>query len=199
MRVTQSTHSGFFWLPSTPDHKLPGTLTVLPDGAAKLLVLGHFGGPNANLFDEPEVSRIVGNVDDWGAVTLDGCFVTAGSKGMGGLVKMKLHVHKIIAGLLFDQNEPVRFDRLEFSVDGLNEWLGMTGFEISHDFETPRSTYAYQKPNSVEFDLGNEITGSLDFTCRYPGRAESGVVTITDCQPPEHCNPVPFRSFSSLS
>ena len=68
--------SGYFWLPSTPDKKAPGTLSISDGGHIELEVIEWFGDGVEVSFnaDLKPIERIVGRIEEGEPVTLDGCF-----------------------------------------------------------------------------------------------------------------------------
>ena len=66
--------AGYFWLPSTPEEKLPGTLRISDSGEAELEILGIFGGQIKAFDYESKIERINGVIEGGKLVTLDKCF-----------------------------------------------------------------------------------------------------------------------------
>ena len=66
--------SGDFWLPTIPDRKVPGTLSISPEGDIELEILKPLES-NIEAFSRNMggFNRLVGNVQKYGSVTLDGC------------------------------------------------------------------------------------------------------------------------------
>ena len=76
---------GHFWLPSAPDKKVPGTLSISDAGHIVIEVIGEFGDNRIkslfNAQNEGYTERIVGYIETDreyiktdGRVTLDGCY-----------------------------------------------------------------------------------------------------------------------------
>lgn len=98
MRIDPSERAGYFWLPETPEHQLPGTLTVSSGGRIELEVLGLFGGSESHILEETPAPRIVGITEQWGAVTLDRCFEIGRTSAAGGITKTRVFAHLLVAG-----------------------------------------------------------------------------------------------------
>jgi hypothetical protein len=67
--------SGYFWLPSAPERRIPGTLVITDGGNIELEVVGLFDesieGLNRALNGKDELERIIGHIEKHGLVTLD--------------------------------------------------------------------------------------------------------------------------------
>ena len=150
--------SGYFWRPSEPDRKLPGTLSISDGGHIELEVIGRFGGRievslNADL---NPIERIVGHIEKDGEVTLDDCYYkTLPHSLTGGISKSLIHVGKVFIGARYDEGESPVFNTLTFSVEGIDEWVGISGFEVTPQFEEHAATISYQLPADVSLNLDN--------------------------------------------
>lgn len=152
MRVSdQKIRSGFFWLPADPENRLPGTLEISDGGRIELKVLGAIGG-RLHLFDDLRfIPRIVGIVEKYGAVTLDRCFFTSRTFEGNGIAHGRIFVHQAFLGVLMSEGEPVRFNEFRFSVEGLDEWLHVSG--IVTDGTASKISVSYTRPNDIVLKL----------------------------------------------
>lgn len=74
MRIREDyKRSGYFWLPDREGKKLPGTLTVTDGGEIELEIVGLFHDGKEQ-FENNDISRIVGEIEKDGLVTLEDCF-----------------------------------------------------------------------------------------------------------------------------
>lgn len=74
MRIKEDyKRSGYFWLPDREGKKLPGTLTVTDGGEIELEIVGLFHDGKEQ-FENNDISRIVGEIEKDGLVTLEDCF-----------------------------------------------------------------------------------------------------------------------------
>ena len=164
--------SGYFWLPSEPDRKLPGTLSISDGGHIELEVIGRFGGRievslNADL---NPIERIVGYIEKDGAVTLDGCYYkTLPLSFIGGVSKSLIRVSRVFTGVGYDEDEIPRFNSLIFSVEGIDEWVGISGINVDYQLEEHTSTISYQPPENIPLHLGDGMQLSIAFGWTTPG------------------------------
>lgn len=64
MRIAeQHIKSGYFWLPSQPENKIPGTLKIYDGGKIELEIIGNFNNDLASISDTPTLQRIVGHIE----------------------------------------------------------------------------------------------------------------------------------------
>lgn len=123
--------SGYFWLPSDPDKKFPGTLSISDGGIIDLEIVELFESVGSDSLDEesaywdmlnwePEFNnhfkRIVGHIET-DEITLDDCRPNRGfSYYRTGLSKSLLRVERAFIGVKYDEDEIPRFKILVFSV-----------------------------------------------------------------------------------
>ena len=164
--------SGCFWRPSEPDRKLPGTLSISDGGHIELEVIGRFGGRievslNADL---NPIERIVGHIEKDEFVTLDDCYYkTLPLSLMGGISKSLIHVGKVFIGVRYDEGESPVFNTLTFSVEGIDEWVGISGISFEPHFEESTATISYQRPEDISINLDNGMRLLITFHWTPPG------------------------------
>ena len=181
--------SGYFWLPSAPDKKFPGTLSISDGGIIDLEIVELFESVGSDSIDwgsfdldalnwEPtfnnDFKRIVGHIET-DEVTLDGCRFKEGfTHDRTGLSRSFLRVDRVFTGVKYDKDEIPRFKILIFSVDGINNWMG-TNFDRSNppDPNYPRayqrSPISFQHPEPVSFNLSNGMELSITFKLERSG------------------------------
>ena len=163
---------GYFWRPSEPDRKLPGTLSISDGGHIELEVIGRFGGRievslNADL---NPIERIVGHIEKDEFVTLDDCYYkTLPLSLMGGISKSLIHVGKVFIGVRYNEGESPVFNTLTFSVEGIDEWVGISGISVEHHFEERTATISYQPPEDISLNLDNGMQLLITFHWELPG------------------------------
>ena len=164
--------SGYFWRPSEPDRKLPGTLSISDGGHIELEVIGRFGGRievSLNTDLNP-IERIVGHIEKDEFVTLDDCYYkTLPLSLMGGISKSLIHVGKVFTGVRYDEGESPVFNALTFSVEGIDEWVGISGISFEPHFEESTATISYQRPEDISINLDNGMRLLITFHWTPPG------------------------------
>lgn len=181
--------SGYFWLPSAPEKKFPGTLSISDGGVIDLEIVELFESVGSDSIDwgsfgldalnwEPAFNnnfkRIVGHIET-DEVTLDGCEFKEGFPNLKtGISRSLLRVGKAFMGVKYREDESPRFKILIFSVDGINDWIG-TNRDRSNppDSNYPRvyqrSPISFQHPEPVSFNLSNGMELSITFNYERSG------------------------------
>ena len=170
---------GYFWLPSAPDKKIPGTLSVSDGGIIDLEIVELFESVDSYDLDreswfwdilnwEPtfknHFKRIVGHIET-SEVTLDGCKFNAGnSYHRTGLSKSLLRVDRVFTSIKYDGDEIPRFKILIFSVDGIDEWIGKSKIDVEKLVQGKH--ISFQHPEEVSFTLANGMELSIAFKKR---------------------------------
>lgn len=121
---------GYFWLPSLPDKQIPGTLSISDGGVINLELFGVFG-----TFDRAlkRIERIVGHIEKEGFVTLDDCYCRSMSSSVDtsrtfdDISKSSIEVARVFTGVAYREDEVPRFDTFTFSIEGIDEWVGIKG------------------------------------------------------------------------
>ena len=174
MRVRETLEkAGYFWLPSTPERKIPGTLVIRDGGNIELEVVGLFDesieGLNKTLNGQYELGRIVGHIEKFGLVTLDGCFYKTTNVSFGGISKSSVYVNKALFGVAYNENEEILFNTFKFSVEGIDEWVGISGIKVEHQFENKTASIIYSPPEEISVNLSNGMKLLITFSWTLPG------------------------------
>lgn len=168
MRIPSTqTRQGYFWLPSDPTDRLPGTLTIRDGGFIDLDVLGAFKAYHP-FGQSTTIDRIVGSVEKHGYVTLDRCFYRNWSLASPGIMKGTFFVHRALLGVGHDTNESVVLKEFRFSVDGFEDWLGMTGLHTAADLTKGTATITCTPQDEVKVELNNGLQLALGVTHSFP-------------------------------
>lgn len=160
--------SGHFWLPSTPKKKLRGTLNISDGGRIELEVEGIFGetveGQNSASNDKGEVERIVGQIEKYGSVTLDGCTYKNDPIFSDGFSKSLLYVHKALLGIDY-ANRELLFSAFDFSVEGIHEWVGLSGIRVEKPAKEKAITtvITYSPLEEISLNLNNGMKLLIKF------------------------------------
>lgn len=161
--------SGYFWLPENQDKKVPGTLTISDGGAIELEIVGLFNDSIKALNGEDDLARIIGHVEKDGLVTLDNCFYRKKNFAFGGISKSLVHVNRVLSGVAYNKDEEVTFNSVSFSVEGLNEWLGISGISVSYGDDFKTATIKYTPQDEIVYNLNNGFKLHILFGYTLPG------------------------------
>lgn len=160
--------SGYFWLPIKPDEKLPGTLKISESAEAELEIIGVFGDQIGSFNDKPQIERINGLIEGGKLVTLDECFYKKRSINLGGISKSIVHVNFVFVGVQYEDKEEIKFSSFKFSVEGLDEWLSISGIKVEYDWETKSASINFQPPEEIPIKLTEDIDLSFTFGWTLP-------------------------------
>ena len=182
MRLAAFTDSGYFWLPGDKDQsrQVAGTLTVSEAGRVTLETFGYLSDDPLSLaygsFGQAgsKLTRIFGYTRERGAVTLiDGICTQSWQQSAASGVSFTssaILAEILLAGGHFDDEEPL-FDRLTCKIEGLDEWLGISGITTEHDLESHRTFITYQMPSPLPFRASDDIEGQFGFGYSIPNPA----------------------------
>ena len=163
MRIKEEfKRSGYFWLPSASSEKVPGTLSISDGGNIELEVVG----PLIAFGDY--VKRIVGQIERDRFVTLDNCHCESREDSYG-IKKSFIRVNRAFIGAKYDEGEIPRFDSLIFSIEGIDEWVGITGINVDSQNEERTATISYQPPENIPLNLGDGMQLLITFGWTLPG------------------------------
>jgi len=160
--------AGYFWLPTTPDEKLPGTIRISDSGEAELEILGIFGGQIKAFDRESKIERINGVIEGGKLVTLDKCFYTNKSFSSGGISKSLAYVHFVFVGVQYEDDEDITFSSFKVAVEGLDEWLSISGIKVEHDWEAKSASINFKPPDEIPIKLTEDINLIFTFAWTYP-------------------------------
>lgn len=168
MRLSEPTEKhGFFWLPEDAKNQVPGILRISESGEITLEIsyvykpwlravkknrLGHSQSRNRN------IERIVGIIDHR-LITLDDCFYTYYNNvlGGGGVSTSIIQAQHAFVGVNYDEGKEVTFSKIVFSVEGLDEWLSVSGFQMENNWDENSDL----KDASIHFSPPEEIALNL--------------------------------------
>ena len=175
--------SGYFWLPSVPERKIPGTLFITDGGDIELEVVGLFDesieGINKALNGKVKLGRIVGHIEKHGLVTLDDCFYKNPNYSFGGISKSYVYVKKAFLGVAYDDKEIISFNTFKFSVEGIDEWVGLSGIIVDNQFEKRTASITYSPPDEISLSLNNGMKLLITFSWTLPGFPNTTEAKIT--------------------
>lgn len=179
MRLTAFTDSGYFWLPGNDDQsqQVAGTLAVSESGVVTLDTFGYLSDDSLSLAHGlgtqagSKQPRIFGYTQDRGAVTLvDGIATKSSLRApvTGAMfASYTILAEFLLVGGHFGLEGPF-FDRLTCKIDGLDEWLGVSGITADHDFDAHRSTITFEAPSALPFQASDDVEGKIGFGYSIP-------------------------------
>ena len=180
MRIEdENVKTGYFWIPGRDEKKIPGVLTIKNGGDIELEIVGLFDDSIKSFNGDDDLDRIIGHVEKDGLVTLDNCFYTKKNIPFGGISKSKVCVNKALSGVAYDKNEVVTYNTLSFSVDCLDEWVGISGINVNSDWENRTATISYVPPENITYALDNGMKLEICFAYTLPGFPNTTEAKIT--------------------
>ena len=156
---------GYFWRPSEPNKRLPGTLSISDGGNIELEVLHQLGDGSLPFSDvrfggfDGGGKRIVGVIENRDIlnnkmVTLENCYYKR--LGRGSLATSLIHADTVFIGVeSYDEDDTALFKSLTFSVEGIDEWIGRRFFNVDLQNEEGTRTISCQPPADVSLCLNN--------------------------------------------
>ena len=141
MRIKeQIKKSGFFWLPSAnsnssdapSDNAVSGTLSI-SDGGNIELELTQSLVTDIRDFKLDDLNQILGHVETYGRVTVDRCYSITPKRSIVHGVWMESEIikaNRVFTGIRYKEDVPPRFNTVTFSVEGIDEWVGINGFDV---------------------------------------------------------------------
>lgn len=170
--VEQNTWQGYWWFPDDHDKKVPGTLTFSIE-ETPTLEINSIDEDLSNLFNQRVVEhKTIHGIDYSGKrITLCDVFATNKKSGFTGISITKYVVNRIYVGTHFENENEMRFGRIQFSVSNLWDWARLSGFnkEIVFDDKQKPQKYRieYEPPAPINADLSDgiaiRITSSSSF------------------------------------
>ena len=197
MRLSQPIEKhGFFWLPGDTKNQVPGILRISESGDITLEVIcfsdpdfGPYVFKERRLEDIPDedmpdedittsIDRIVGITDD-GLITLDGCsYGDPLGHWLGETSTSIIHAHFAFMGFHFAEGEEFTLSKLKFSVEGLDEWMEISG--ICRDYNEKSASIHFRHPEEIALNLPDGIELRFTFQANaigrfYPPVTEAGI------------------------
>jgi hypothetical protein len=164
--------NGFFWSPDKPDSRMPGTISITDGGEISLQITEDFIGQGFKALKkstEPCPSLFFGIVEKLGHVTLDGCWSKRTNANLAGLTQSTIHVERLLTNGHFSETENFSFNQFRFTVDGIEEWLGIKPINVDFDEDYKGGTIKFQAPPKTTL-VGNfnGFTLQLDYNWTMP-------------------------------
>ena len=181
---------GYFWLPNNPEEKIPGELRISEHGQIELDLMGIFSRENRQkgieyLTDQlTDFDRICGNIYEKRRVTLLKCIQTSSQSNPFSFQALELSSFLAtiaLVGVDYGQDE-LTFNRLNFVVEGLDDWLNFDTIKTSVDYEVDgdiiksvkggRADYKFQESPSytIDDDIDIQFCAPVKSSAIFPHR-----------------------------
>lgn len=169
MRVKEEfKKSGKFWLPSTPERRIVGTLTIFEGGKIELETIDALHINLNDAFHNNKFERVVGIIDGGDSVTLDDCFYKYSSYGFNPVSKFSICANKIFIGVAYEEGEIASFNKAVFSIEGIDEWVGISGIKAPNPFSDENIIVTYNAPEEISINLHNGMQLFITFSWSSP-------------------------------
>ena len=76
---------------------------------------------------------------------------------------------RVFTCIRYDGDASPCFNVVSFSVEGIDEWVGISGIEVDNRFEDSASTILYNRPGDISFNLKNDMQLLITFAWKPPG------------------------------
>lgn len=178
--------SGFFWIPEDPERKFPGILKISESGETTLEITSlsnialnvalSYRKTGKHLFGDPfsatstPFERIVGR-SKRGYVTLEDCRVIGRRTQLSRAViaSILISARRAFIGVDYGKGSSITFSTFRFSVEGLDEWLSITGSQPEYVFEGNNLTINFSPPEKIKICLPEqEMELEFDFNLSIP-------------------------------
>jgi hypothetical protein len=158
---------GVWWLPETPEHKVPGWLRYDFEDGGELRLAGSLRAPDwvvnplpsgevQRSIDEPPrdkrvYPRIHGQSGDQ-LFNLEDSFQTSIQRHLcrEDDSAERIHVNWFLTGAWFDQGEKPEFDNAVVHLQHLTDWVNHTGLEPDYFRSEPGAPFAIARANTLE-------------------------------------------------
>ena len=175
MRIKEEIkRSGDFWLPSSPEHQVSGTLSISDGGNIKLELTQPLD-PNIQAlfsYSPDNLNRILGHVEKDGPVMIDQCYRVSSETNMTHgrfMAPRVIWADRTLMGLPHEETASLRYNTFRFSVEGIDEWVGISGIEVDTRFEDSATTILYNRPADISFNLKDDMQLLITYAWTPPG------------------------------
>ena len=167
---------GYFWIPSVPERKVPGILSIADGGNIDLEIIELLDYKTDRLFND-SLKRIVGYIEKDEFVTLDNCGYTGGNLASTGLSKSSFRVTRAFTRVQYEEDEVPSFNTLTFSVEGINDWIETSGIRVEYPSEKCPAIISYERPKDISFNLDNDMQLSITWShsLKHSFKKEAGI------------------------
>lgn len=168
---------GEWFLPSNPEKRIHGTLEFIREEGITLEIYGSLTSDVVlPEFNDQEI--ILGLTSKSKQITLCSCnMVKSGGATLvqgreSGKSSVTYSILYALEGLYVNDSSELLFDKVSCEIFNLDEWVGISGFNMKPDFEKIKNreiNVNYKLPEPIDFKIDNDANGRFNFTANYPG------------------------------
>ena len=155
--------SGFFLISEDDQNYKPGILRISESGEVTLEVFAPSDFMQFLISEDRNLNRIIGIIDD-GLITLDKCYYGNSTISGGGVSTCTIHANRAFIGVNYDKKQKITFTKFTFSVEGLDEWLGISGFQTERNWEDMSRSIHFRPPEEIALNLPDGIKLKIIFS-----------------------------------
>lgn len=173
------THRGTWHLPTTPDHRVTGTLSFVLSDELRLDLDGLLEG-NALRGGLPDPQPLIlGTTVTGEPVTLYRCFSVGLQLGSSRLPGSSYIANAAFVGIHFGAPDEMLFDRMSMATTHLDAWAGDSEFSIAYEPGDRTTTITYRLPTAIRLYEDDRLTVALAFRqhgpTRHRAQSEAGI------------------------
>ena len=156
-------YKGFWFLPENQGKEIFGILNYDPNKGAKLELFGSLYDRNTNNKIQ-KLDIILGRSTNGKEITLYDCIEGGRSLSVPGHETTSLIINYVIIGAFFSKGSELVFSSASVGLKNLDEWTDISGININIiDYNQFKTKIEYEKPNSIEFKINNDLIGMFNF------------------------------------
>jgi hypothetical protein len=198
--IKEFEYEGIWWLPGSSEEQICGTLKFSPKEGATLDLIGSFNDPKKIVTGMQNFPIILGTTVDGKEITLTNCSETTNTTHIPGIETSSFYSPLVFKGVHFQKLEDIRFRNIFVHYSHLDNWVGISGFDISYGSEdNDEIVIKYKKPKPIQFDVG-DYKISIVIKNTYPTHTivqkEASIkqTTYIKIEPPEEKSLDEYRS-----
>ncbi|MCU1267845.1 MAG: hypothetical protein JWM21_4163 [Acidobacteria bacterium] len=160
-------YSGFWWLPSSAENRVPGTLRYKVGDRMTLELLGSLQGDSEASEGDFDSDIILGIAEGNRICTLQKIIRTSSkSIGRNDVHRSSFIVHRLFEGKHFASVEDIRLASLSISYTSLEEWITDCPYDKSHETDESSGTLKFIASHLVPYPVFESRVASLNSTIR---------------------------------
>ncbi len=88
-------------------------------------------------------------------------------------------VNRAFLGFAYDEKDIIAFNTFKFSVEGVDEWVDISGIKVENQFEKRTATITYSPPEEVSLNLNDGMKLLITYSWTLPGYPNTTEAKIT--------------------